>query len=135
MLEHDACHALVHRQRAREHARADVGQFQNLEEPLERAVFAHGSVYDWEDHVVAARAQRLREEGVELEPHGPVPGVGECLGDPRSGGSAHLGFGGGASLNDRNRQPGCHLYAFSFFDMSTSSIPRRVATSKIRGSR
>ena len=58
--EHDLHDPLVHADRGREHAGADVRHVGELEQPLDRAVLAVGSVQDREDHVeVEAGHDRL----------------------------------------------------------------------------
>ena len=47
---------LVHRERRAEHARADVGDARELEQPLHRPVLAEGPVQDREDDVDVRRA-------------------------------------------------------------------------------
>ena len=98
--ERDPRVPLVHRERAREDPRPDVGELEDLEEPLERSVLADRAVRRREDDVVAPRAQRLREERPELEPHGTMSRLGERRRDRRGRRAAHLGLRRGAPLND-----------------------------------
>ena len=51
---------LVHRNRGRQHARADVGQAGQFQQTLHGAVFAEGSVQRGKDHVDAGIAVRAR---------------------------------------------------------------------------
>ena len=103
--EEDLGGALVHRERAREHARADVRQIEDLEQPLERAVLPHRAVRDGKHDIEAARAERVGQVGVELEADDAMPGLLEPTRDARRRRAAHLGLGGRAPLHHRDRIP------------------------------
>ena len=51
-------HVLVHARRRAQHARADIGDPRQLEEPLDRSILAKGSVQHGKDHVQRLAAQR-----------------------------------------------------------------------------
>jgi len=56
-------HLLIHGDGRRQHARADVGQGGQLEQPLHRAVFAEGSVQDGKHHVDLGLRAGLGQDG------------------------------------------------------------------------
>jgi hypothetical protein len=68
---------LVHAQRRRQHAGADVGHAEALEQPLDRPVLAEGPVEHREDDVDAgqARAQGHRHRLAVPSPHAVAPNV------------------------------------------------------------
>ena len=81
--EEDLRDALVHRERAREHVGADVRDVEHLEQALERAVLADRAVRDGEHDLVAAGAQRIGEERIELEPDDAMARLHERVRDAR----------------------------------------------------
>ena len=74
---------------------------------------------------------------VDLEPHDLVPGLLQRRRDALRGRAADLGLGRRSALDDGDGQlaHGTTLPSPFLDDMSTSSIPRRVENSKMRGSR
>ena len=109
LLEHD----LVHAQRRGQHAGADVGHVEALEQPLHGAVLAERSVQDREHDVDAVEpAPRLDRDGgavaapdavaADLDRDRHVTGLLEPRPDRRRGGERYLVLGGAPSAEHRD---------------------------------
>ena len=75
VAKHRLEQVLVHAQRGRGHAGADIGDVRQLEEPLHGPVLSERPVQDWKDHVHSG--ERLRDargrHGQRLHGRAPVP--------------------------------------------------------------
>jgi len=91
---------LVHGQRAREHARACVGNAQDLEQALDAAVFTQRAVQGQEGDVDVRLSQALIDVFLDHDASDAMPALLEGLGDRFSGGERNLSLGAQATHQD-----------------------------------